>query len=111
MAAPGTAGSRSSALPSRLSATVVRAELAPGWVGVLLGPKAARLESRAGPVAVCARESAAFTLVSVRVADAAAMDGASFERYTAEAYAAVADILGTRPPRHAVRLWNHIPRL
>ena len=110
MAATGT-GSRSSALPSRLSAAVVRADLAPGWVAGLLGPKAARLESRAGPVAICVCESAAFTLVSVRVADAASMDAASFERHTREAYAAVADILGTRPPRHAVRLWNHIPQL
>jgi chorismate lyase/3-hydroxybenzoate synthase len=60
-------------------------------------------------VSVRVTDSPDFTLVTARVAGAADMDAAAFERCAAEAYTFVADALAARPHRHPVRFWNHIP--
>lgn len=50
-----------------------------------------------------------FTLVSVRIAEAARLAPEEFERLTAEAYAYIASELRDKPARHPVRFWNYIP--
>jgi chorismate lyase/3-hydroxybenzoate synthase len=50
-----------------------------------------------------------FTLVSVRIVDAAQLTPDEFERVTAEAYTYIASALRDKPARHPVRFWNYIP--
>jgi len=50
-----------------------------------------------------------FTLVSVRIANAAQLRPADFENETSQAYAYIASELRDKPARHPVRFWNYIP--
>ncbi len=56
-------------------------------------------------------ESDLHTLVTVRVADAASLEPAVFERRTAHAYTLIARELQNRVARHPIRLWNYIPSI
>lgn len=49
------------------------------------------------------------SLVSVRMAGVTAMSASHFERATADAYLAIADVLAEASARHPVRFWNFIP--
>src|SRR3954469_9298607 len=71
----------------------------PAWVQGLVGggETKTRLEAGAGPFEVRMTESSCFTLVSVRVTGAASMDAGTFERWTAEAYGAIAQVMTARP--------------
>jgi enamine deaminase RidA (YjgF/YER057c/UK114 family) len=53
--------------------------------------------------------SSAFTLVSVRVPNAASLERADFELATRQAYNQIAERLSDCPARHPVRFWNYIP--
>jgi chorismate lyase/3-hydroxybenzoate synthase len=82
------------------------ADLAPPpWAARLVAGAAQPLVARADSFTVTVRDAGRFTLVTARVADP------SFERCTAEAYRALADVVRARPPRHPLRFWNHIPAI
>jgi hypothetical protein len=81
----------------------------PSWAARLLKGAARSILPRHGPLSVAVRDAERFTLVSARVANARAMADADFERCAAEVYAALAAVVGSRPGRHPVRFWNHIP--
>ena len=81
---------------------------APRWVIDLLAQSGAlSVRDTGAKRQVTAGED--FTLVSVRVEDAAGLSPAEFERETAEAYSYIASELRDKPARHPVRFWNYIP--
>jgi chorismate lyase/3-hydroxybenzoate synthase len=88
-----------------------RAPLPPTWVGRLFNGSAPadHHSAAAPPFAVSVKEGARFTLVTVRVAGAADMNAADFERCAAESYSSIKQVVHTRPARHPVRFWNYIP--
>jgi enamine deaminase RidA (YjgF/YER057c/UK114 family) len=53
--------------------------------------------------------SPTFTLLSVRVPNAASLEPDAFERATREAYNVIATRLRDCPARHPVRFWNYLP--
>lgn len=57
------------------------------------------------------RASESFSLVSVCLPGADSADGPGLERLTARAYALLFDALTEGPHRHAVRIWNFLPRI
>src|SRR5436305_11259618 len=81
----------------------------PPWVTRLLEGGSRSLLARECPLSVAVRDAERFSLVSARVAGAGRFDDADFERAAAEIYAALAAVLASRPGRHPVRFWNHIP--
>jgi enamine deaminase RidA (YjgF/YER057c/UK114 family) len=78
----------------------------PPWVTELFGGSA---HPAAPEPDVRVTGSAAFTLVTVRKANAAALDPASFEACTRSAYATIAQRLRDARAAHPVRFWNYIP--
>lgn len=60
-------------------------------------------------MSVGVRDAARHTLVTARVAAARDLDDAGFEKCAAQVYAALAEVIASRPNRHPVRFWNHIP--
>jgi enamine deaminase RidA (YjgF/YER057c/UK114 family) len=83
----------------------------PPWAARLVAGAAQRLVARADSVAVTVHDAGRFTLATARVGGASALDDPSFERCTAEAYRALADVVRARPARHPLRFWNHIPAI
>ena len=83
----------------------------PRWVTSLFGSIQPVVHRSAGAAQVSVRvtDAPSFTLVTARVARAAALDSSAFERCANDAYRAIAEIVQGRPHRHAVRFWNHIP--
>src|SRR5438128_2687197 len=84
----------------------------PRWVTSLFGsiqPVVHRSAGGAAQLSVRVADAPAFTLVTACVARAAALDSAAFERCANDAYRAIAEIVQSRPHRHVVRFWNHIP--
>lgn len=82
----------------------------PPWVTALLeGAGARAVAASADAPDVRVRESASFTLVTVRQPGAGALDPAAFEACTHAAYATIARRLSQAQARHAVRFWNYIP--
>lgn len=103
---------RPPANPRRPAAAGGRLALsAPPWVARLVrdGRVTTVTVGGAAPFAFTVTDSADYTLVTARVADAACMAPAPFERCAAGVYDAIAKLVGDRPRRHPVRFWNHIP--
>src|SRR3954470_24162766 len=81
----------------------------PAWAAALVEGCQRSVVAREAPVSVSVRESARFTLVSARAAQAKRLNDADFQQCAAEVYGALADVIRSRPNRHPVRFWNHIP--
>jgi chorismate lyase/3-hydroxybenzoate synthase len=83
----------------------------PQWVSRLLEANKPVEHSVNGNAACSVRviDSAAFTLVTVRVAGARSLDDRPFEQRAADAYRTVQGAIRARPGRHVVRFWNYIP--
>jgi enamine deaminase RidA (YjgF/YER057c/UK114 family) len=81
----------------------------PPWALRLLEGGNRVVRPREWPLSVALRETERFTLVSVRAIGAAELNDVAFERAAADVYAHLAEVVGARPNRHPVRLWNHIP--
>ena len=81
----------------------------PPWVQRLFEGGLRSIAPREFPFSIVVRDVERYTLVTARVAGAVHLDDASFEQSAAEVYAALAEVLRTRPNRYPVRLWNHLP--
>lgn len=82
----------------------------PAWAWRMLGSAAARaVPARMEGLSIQIIDADHFSLLTVRMIDAAALSAVDLERRTAQAYAAIAGLLETRRARHPLRFWNHIP--
>jgi chorismate lyase/3-hydroxybenzoate synthase len=81
----------------------------PAWVNDLLARSEARPADANATSDVRVVASPGFTLVSVRKPGAAALDPASFEACTRDAYTAIASQLRGSVALHPVRFWNYLP--
>jgi chorismate lyase / 3-hydroxybenzoate synthase len=85
---------------------------APPWVGDLLGREAVAHEPQTrGRTVLNVCETAQWSLASVRVPEAAALDRLGFQRVTAEAYRQLRVGLDRCAANQPVRIWNYIPAI
>jgi chorismate lyase/3-hydroxybenzoate synthase len=86
--------------------------LPPAWVCDLIGDSASpRPLNVDGRFSAHLTQSRAFSLVTVRVPEAVALDAAEFQQRTAEAYQLINRTLADSPTPNPVRLWNHVPEI
>ena len=81
----------------------------PPWASRLFDGGLRGFLARESPLSVAVRDTDRFTLVTARVTGATRLGAGAFEQAAADAYAALAGVVASRPNRHPVRFWNHLP--